>query len=87
MNILICGDVVGRTGREIILKKLPLIISEEKIDFVIVNGENVCRKNDDSIERAFPSFNNGEGVGSARYLCPKSATQLYSLPQPQYCLL
>ena len=42
MNILICGDVVGRTGREIILKKLPLIISEEKIDFVIVNGENAA---------------------------------------------
>ena len=42
MNILICGDVVGRTGREVILKKLPLIISEEKIDFVIVNGENAA---------------------------------------------
>tara|TARA_X000000950_G_scaffold235555_1_gene286027 strand:- start:224 stop:1018 length:795 start_codon:yes stop_codon:yes gene_type:complete len=40
MNILICGDVVGRTGREIIEKKLPYIISKEEIDFVIVNGEN-----------------------------------------------
>ena len=40
MNILICGDIVGRSGREAIEKFLPDIISEYKVDFVIVNGEN-----------------------------------------------
>ncbi len=40
MNILILGDIVGPSGRETIVKKLPKIIKKKKIDFVIVNGEN-----------------------------------------------
>ena len=35
------GDVVGQFGLEILEKKLPVLIREEKIDFVTVNGENV----------------------------------------------
>ena len=40
MNILICGDIVGKSGREAVEKYLPDIIEKEKIEFVIVNGEN-----------------------------------------------
>ena len=40
MNILILGDIVGPSGREAIINKLPNIIKKKKIDFVIVNGEN-----------------------------------------------
>ena len=40
MNILICGDIVGRSGRDAVEKYLPDIIEKEKIEFVIVNGEN-----------------------------------------------
>ena len=40
MNLLILGDVVGIPGRKILSKKLPDILKENKIDFVIVNGEN-----------------------------------------------
>ncbi len=40
MNILICGDIVGRSGREAIERFLPDIIKNKKIEFVIVNGEN-----------------------------------------------
>ena len=40
MNILILGDIVGPSGREVIIKKLPNLIKKKKIDFVIVNGEN-----------------------------------------------
>jgi len=40
MNILVLGDVVGPSGVEVITKKLPKIIKEKKIDFVVVNGEN-----------------------------------------------
>ena len=40
MNILICGDIVGKSGREAVEKYLPGIIEKEKIEFVIVNGEN-----------------------------------------------
>ena len=40
MNILICGDIVGRSGRDIIERFLPDLISENDLAFVIVNGEN-----------------------------------------------
>ena len=40
MNILILGDIVGPSGRKVIIKKLPNLIKKKKIDFVIVNGEN-----------------------------------------------
>ena len=40
MNILICGDIVGRPGREIVEKFLPDLIKKYEISFVIVNGEN-----------------------------------------------
>ena len=40
MKILICGDIVGKSGREAIENFLPTLISEDKLEFVIVNGEN-----------------------------------------------
>ena len=40
MNLLILGDVMGASGRKALTKKLPNLIKINKIDFVIVNGEN-----------------------------------------------
>ena len=40
MNILIIGDIVGTPGVNKVKEVLPKIIKEEKIDFVIANGEN-----------------------------------------------
>ena len=40
MRFLICGDVVGNAGKEIIIKNVPLLRKNESIDFVIINGEN-----------------------------------------------
>ena len=42
MNILILGDIMGPSGREAIIKKLPGLIKKKTIDFVIVNGENAA---------------------------------------------
>ena len=42
MNILILGDVVGPAGVKAVKDKLPKIIDEKKVDFVIVNGENAA---------------------------------------------
>jgi metallophosphoesterase (TIGR00282 family) len=42
MNILILGDIMGPSGREAIIEKLPNLIKKKKIDFVIVNGENAA---------------------------------------------
>ena len=42
MKLLILGDVMGASGRNVLKEKLPKIITEKKIDFVIVNGENAA---------------------------------------------
>ena len=42
MNILILGDIMGSSGREAVIKKLPKLIEKKKINFVIVNGENAA---------------------------------------------
>ena len=42
MRLLILGDIMGESGRNAIKKNLPRIISKNKIDFIIVNGENAA---------------------------------------------
>ena len=42
MKILFLGDVVGISGRSMILKNLLSKIQDNKIDFVIVNAENAA---------------------------------------------
>ena len=40
MRILHIGDVVGKPGREIVRVALPALLKSQRLDFVIVNGEN-----------------------------------------------
>lgn len=40
MRLLFIGDVVGKPGRKIIQRALPGLIVREKLDLVVVNGEN-----------------------------------------------
>lgn len=42
MRILFVGDVVGRSGREAVYERLPGLIADWNLDFVIVNGENAA---------------------------------------------
>jgi metallophosphoesterase (TIGR00282 family) len=42
MKILFLGDVVGRSGREAVIKNLPLLRREMALDAVIVNGDNAA---------------------------------------------
>ena len=42
MKILAVGDIVGENGLNKLKEVLPNLIQKEKIDFVIVNGENVA---------------------------------------------
>ena len=42
MNFLFLGDIVGRSGRDIVLSELAKVKANEEIDFVIVNGENAA---------------------------------------------
>lgn len=42
MKILFVGDVVGRSGRDAVIKHLPALKKDLKIDATIVNGENAA---------------------------------------------
>ena len=42
MRILFIGDIVGRSGRNILLDRLPELIADWKLDLVVVNGENAA---------------------------------------------
>jgi 2',3'-cyclic-nucleotide 2'-phosphodiesterase len=42
MRILFVGDVVGRSGRRAVLDRLPGLVAQWRLDFVIVNGENAA---------------------------------------------
>ena len=42
MKILAVGDIVGERGLNKLKESLPILKQKEKIDFVIVNGENVA---------------------------------------------
>ena len=42
MRILFIGDVVGRSGRNAVIERLPGLISKWKLDLVVVNGENAA---------------------------------------------
>jgi len=42
MRILFCGDIVGRSGRDAVLKYIPELRAQHNLDAVIVNGENAA---------------------------------------------
>ncbi|MAM67482.1 MAG: TIGR00282 family metallophosphoesterase [Rhodospirillaceae bacterium] len=42
MRLLMCGDVVGRSGRKVVTDNLKKLRERYAIDFVIVNGENAA---------------------------------------------
>ena len=58
MKILILGDVSGPAGVKAIKEKLPKIIEERKIDFVIVNGENAADSGRGITKKIFEEFLN-----------------------------
>ncbi len=42
MRLLFLGDVVGRSGRAVVTSRLPGLVADHRIDFVVVNGENAA---------------------------------------------
>ena len=62
MRILFLGDVVGISGRSMVLNNLVKKIEEEKIDFVIANGENAA----------------DSGVGITEEICKEFSSKLQS---------
>lgn len=42
MKFLYCGDIVGRSGREAVVARIPELRKSLGLDFVLVNGENAA---------------------------------------------
>ena len=42
MKILILGDIMGPSGREALKKNLSNIITDNEINFTVINGENAA---------------------------------------------
>jgi len=42
MRLLLCGDVVGRNGRDVVVEHVPRLRRELALDLVVVNGENAA---------------------------------------------
>jgi hypothetical protein len=42
MRILFIGDIVGRSGRHVVLERMPALVRDWKLDFVAINGENAA---------------------------------------------
>ncbi len=42
LRVLALGDIVGRPGRQILHQKLPALVRDKQVDFVIANAENIA---------------------------------------------
>src|SRR5260221_11632335 len=42
MRILSIGDILGRSGRAVLLERLGALVQDWKLDFVAINGENAA---------------------------------------------
>jgi 2',3'-cyclic-nucleotide 2'-phosphodiesterase len=42
MRLLFIGDIVGRPGRDIVVRAVPQLIAERQLDLVIANAENAA---------------------------------------------
>ncbi len=62
MKILAIGDVVGAGGCKFLRSKLPQLKKDEKIDFVVANGENSAVGNGITPESAEYLFSSGVDV-------------------------
>ena len=79
MRILVLGDIMGISGRVALSHKLPNLIKNNKIDFVIVNGENASddgRGITQNIAEEF--FKNGvDVITSGNHIWDKEETTKY----------
>lgn len=42
MKVLFCGDIVGRSGRDAVLQRIPTLRQKLDLDFVFANAENAA---------------------------------------------
>ncbi|MGB8274764.1 MAG: TIGR00282 family metallophosphoesterase [Alphaproteobacteria bacterium] len=77
MRFLVCGDIMGRAGREVVIAQVPRLRGELRLDFVVANGENaahgfgitpaICR---DLYEAGVDAITTGNHVWDQREIIP-----------------
>jgi 2',3'-cyclic-nucleotide 2'-phosphodiesterase len=82
MKLLFLGDVVGRCGRDAVLKHLPVLRKEWQLDFVVVDADNaasgfgvtpsICR---DFFDAGADVITGGDHVWDQKELLPYLATE------------
>ncbi len=79
MKILILGDVMGISGRNVLKKKLPKILKDNLINFVIVNGENAANDGRGITEDIAEEFfaNGVDVITSGNHIWDKDETTNY----------
>ena len=62
MRVLLVGDIVGKPGRAAFLQVVNRLKAEDRIDFVIANGENAASGRGPTLEIAQSLLNAGADV-------------------------
>ena len=91
MNILFIGDIVGRPGRDLVKRGLPLIVERHSIDFVIANAENaaagfgITREiGDDLLDRGIHVMTSGNHIWDKKEALDYIATESRLLRPANY---
>lgn len=62
MRILFLGDVIGRPGRSVVARRVPMLRQELKADVVIANGENLASGIGITMDKAQEMFRAGVDI-------------------------
>ncbi|MFQ5862784.1 MAG: TIGR00282 family metallophosphoesterase [Candidatus Brocadiales bacterium] len=91
LNILFLGDIVGQPGRRIVESRLPTLIREENVDFVVANAENAAGGSgvtSDVAKRLFASgldvITTGDHVWKKKEIIPVLETETRILRPANY---
>lgn len=81
-RLLFCGDIVGRSGREVLLAYLPQLRQDLALDWVIVNGENsaagfgiTAQLADEFLKVGVDAITTGNHIWDQRSIVPYLAQQ------------
>ncbi|MCC3862178.1 TIGR00282 family metallophosphoesterase [Pseudemcibacter aquimaris] len=78
MKVVYLGDIMGRSGRNVVLERLPEIKERLKPDFIVVNGENAAAGFGITGKIANELFENGvDVISTGNHVWDQKETKTY----------